>query len=295
MAYSKRLRKIIAAVETSARQRGQPHTETGFEVIDPDDSSITYTMTGAPPIQEAVSQIMIWRPMIGGNEYEMMVVTTNCDREGRLEFYKIIPGSKPEIKLSQKWPFRGKKIHRIASYGQSAIIICIENKLVLKALKLPGRQWETICEHELPSPAIAITVTATEQIIYVTTSRHSLHILIVKDDKFKLLESSLGSLDALNQIQTGSGIMITGTSRHGDGHLVGYGQPSPSALAQDESAFSDSKNITQQFEGKVATPICHFGLGTRTRGDQNHSEERFYGASMDGTVYQLKIVQKEVE
>lgn len=290
MAYSKRLRKIIATVEASSSENGQTCHTTNFEAIDPDDTSAARTMI-SPRLTQNVSQIMVWRPVVDKKEYEMMVIATNDDQDGWIHFYKPIAGSEPELKLNHEWSFPGEKIYQVASYGKSAIIYCVESVLELQALELPAKRWRKICKYKLPSPAIAITVSGTEQFIYVTTTRHSLRILTVQDERFKLLESSLEFLNASNQIETNFGIMISGKSRHGAGSIVGYNQPSVLTLELDEMTSTNTKAIRKLFESQVVRPISHFKRSDRIRSSQRDLGEAYYGTAANGTVYEVNVVR----
>lgn len=289
MVFSKRLGKIIAAVEVCTLQNEGFPDKTVFTAVDPNDSRAIQPIAGLTLTREYVHQMISWRPKIDGKEYETMVIVANDDERSRLILCKIIAGSEPELKIKYSRPYPKQRIHRIASYRSSAIIMCIDKMLVLQILELPAKRWRPVCELELPSPAVAITTSTNGEFIYVTTSRHSLHILTVENEQFVLLERSPGSLDAFNQTQIGSGVMISGTSRQGAGSLIGYAQPTIEKSVGGEMLSKGKRNLCKLFETEVDIPIQYLESCERMSGGDSVSGETYFGISTDGTVQEITI------
>ena len=327
LAYSPNLRKIIAGVERvtirDGRRAVRPSLMT-FQTAHPKglspDNLESDAIFGKPG--EKIAHMVVWRPFVGENQYELLIIAANSEDEGRIIFLKTRRARKsgPELSRSAVWSFPEHVVHRLAPFGDTSLLIGVGSSLVLQTLQKETREpnkdsmkWRYICEYVLPSPAVGIAVI--ETLVYVTTERHSLQVLKVSDERFMFVESAPTAVGNVSLPQTKPTVMkldraMTSPTSiivtreelldHGPCLLMSNGtivsclymqqtvkqvlNSAYTPAAQTNSTTGDSPYCKVLFQADVG-----FGLHKM----ELVSPNTIYGATLDGTVLQLTLLNEQ--
>ncbi|KAJ5170311.1 uncharacterized protein N7500_003094 [Penicillium coprophilum] len=206
LTYSRHLRSLIVSysvVQKGNQARPLDLSRTAcIEFVDPDaqvpvvPNDVDMVSQGLLPWRphgvsgEKITCILDWMPCKGGNEYHLIAIGTSVDvphqpnkRQGRLMLIHASrdvssPGQITCIDKHTQW-FKDP-IYAMASYSDS-VIVASGKRFFTVTSRNSLTKWNRNITALLPSPAVAMTVAG--DMIYVTSSRHSvLTYVIVNGD-----------------------------------------------------------------------------------------------------------------
>ncbi|CAI7621050.1 unnamed protein product [Penicillium glandicola] len=196
LTYSKHLRSLIVSYSVTQNRKARPldlsHTPC-IEFVDPDTqfpvapNDMHLAVQGLLPWRphgvpgEKVTCIFDWMPQKNGNAYHLIAIGTSINlshqpntRQGRLVLIQAsrdgnYPGQINCIDKHTQW--FNDPVYAMAAYEDSVIVVS-GKKFFTVSSRNSKTKWVRNITAVLPSPAVAMTVRG--NLIYVTSSRHSL-------------------------------------------------------------------------------------------------------------------------
>lgn len=219
---------------------------------------------------EKVRVLMHWTPADDTSHYNMIVIGSDLDKDGRVSYMNESKmnqaKSSPSAKLIATYP--KKSISAICAYGMSSLVVCAGRELKILHLDLANRRWTPRGDFELPSRATELTTKGS--VIYVATSLHSFLLIRERDGKLDLVGSDQWASRARNIVTYGSNsTLINLVSDHGSRILNFTDRPTQGSKPMSEARLP-----------QAIDKMAHLRLSTTS-----DSRKRFLGTTMDGTVY----------
>ncbi|THC99390.1 hypothetical protein EYZ11_001114 [Aspergillus tanneri] len=296
LAYSQYLKSLIVAYsQTELDTDTDPikrFTRARIEFVDPDsqhavvdpreigaeDESLPWRPQGAAG--EKISCILEWTPKKGDEEYHFIVIGTsrkNQTERGRVIFLQtsrdFTTSSRVECRVKYIHKFE-KPVYSIAPYGGFTLMVSTGNEIIPLEPKIGESRGFPAARYSILSPAVSITTH--EPYVYMSTSRESLMVLKVTEDKLALHAHDRQKLDGLSHVHLGDQKLTLASSRGGrvsilteNGVTENY-KMMPVALCEAHLPSS-------------VTKLCLASTGSTV---SSHSHV-FYGTAMNGTVYRF--------
>ncbi|KAL9114533.1 MAG: hypothetical protein Q9227_001614 [Pyrenula ochraceoflavens] len=264
---------------------------------------------------EKISQMMVWRPLVGQNPYELLIVATNNEEEGRIIFFKThkVKKSRSEFKFTAGWRFPGQSVQRVAPFRDTSLLFGVGDSLVLQTLDQDTLAWRRLCDYTLPSPAIDIFVF--EALVYVTTQRHSVLILkVTNSNDFIFVESGSTTLSRMDLLHETTSLSMSNSistcptsvavsqpqlSSNGPLILISVGS-SLLCLTMEQNLehvlnpkyqTSDSR-LNASGSSLFCRVVFQAGLGINLHKMQV-SHDIVYGSTLDGSLLQLTLLNQD--
>lgn len=266
-------RRITPFIEFVDPDTQQPITTS------PDDSSLWRPQGVAG---EKITCLLEWMPQKNGHEYHFILIGTarkhQTDR-GRVIFLQASrrASNRAQIKCSVKHVHRFKgPVHAIAPYGPLMLMVAAGNDIVPFEPKLSGRPADRMGRYSLLSPATSITVR--EPYLYLTTSRESLIVLKVHNEKLMLHAHDRQKLDGLSHAHLGDANLAVTSSRGGrvslltEAGVTASEKMMPAALADAHLPASAMKLTV----GTKSSPVAHPHV--------------IYATTLNGAVYRFLVL-----
>ncbi|KAI9931792.1 hypothetical protein MW887_010371 [Aspergillus wentii] len=301
IAYSKYLRSLIVAyTQTDFDTDTDPikrYTRPFIEFVDPDSQE---SVVGSPAENESrawrpqgaagekITCILEWTPRKGDEEYHFIIIGTsrrNQQERGRVIFLQASRDeSNPSlIDCSVKYihKFEGP-VFAIAPYGDLTLMVSTGREIVPLEPKFSQTRWPRTAKYSGSYPAVSMT--AHEPFLYMSTSRESLMVLKVVDDNLNLHSYDRQKHDGLSHVHVGGEMKLTtATSRGGRVSIfTGHGvtdndKMMPVALCEAHLPLSVTKLCT----GSKPSPLSPYS-------------PVLYGTTINGTAYRfLTLGEKE--
>lgn len=248
---------------------------------------------------ERITCILDWVPESGGQRYHFLVIGTarkTQEQKGRVIFlYSRRNAENPEqIGCSVKYihSFDGP-VRAVAAYGESTVMVAAGNDIIPIAPKLPtgGKQWAAAARFKLTSPGVSITVHDT--LLYVSTSRESLVILQVVDNKLELYAQDGVRHESLSHQYIGGDLKVVLVSSRG-GTISAFSQ----------LGITDTDKIISPAIAEAHLPVSVIRLNAREARPSSRSSFSpsslsssssstvLYGTTMDGAIYHISILNE---
>lgn len=233
LAYSKHLKSLIVSyTQTELDTSLDPvrrSTRPMLEFIDPDfqDSAISLPGTEDGPqlwrpqgaAGEKITCILEWTPRKGDEEYHLIVIGTarkNQQERGRVIFLQTSrdASNASQIECSVKYvhKFEGP-VYAIAPYGPFTLMVSSGNEIIPLEPKFSRTRWGRAARYSTVSPAISIS--AHEPYVYLSTARESLMVLKASDDKLSMYAYDRHRHDGLSHVHIGGPLNLTVASSRG--------------------------------------------------------------------------------
>ena len=302
--YSKQLQHLIVSYDVTEVENPESpftssttsylefvHPDTHQTVIRPDSTDNARPWRPQSDRGETVSCISDWSFKRDGDLYQLIAVGTTfptvdhkLDLGGRLVLLKVWQDksdpSRIECKVVHK-QMLADPVRAIAAYGDS-LLVSSGRWLLPFSSKDATMRWALRAPYQFPSPVIAITVH--QNLVIVTTSRHSWAVLeIVHQDK------------PYEQGGSGAFLALRGSAQlHRDGlaHMVSvlpYHQPNPIAFVSERGGavgVAQFDQLTEEFsifpETHVQDSILRF-VSDPTR------KTGIYGFALNGAIYRFYL------
>lgn len=221
---------------------------------------------------EKIRALLRWAPTNGDTHYEMIVIGSDHNGDGKLSYItaKRLSQAKAGASATTFITYAKKSISAMCEYGLSSLLVCAGRELKLVHLDLSTKppRWEHQAEIELPSRATELRTKGS--VVYVATSLHSFMLIREQDKKFQVIGSDSWAGKARNVLPYGeSSTLVNLVSDHGSRILDFAGGP--------------SRGTRPVFEATVPEAIdklIHLKMPT-----SKDARERFLGTTIDGTVY----------
>lgn len=303
LSYSKHLKSLIVAYNQTeldtSRESVWRFTRPMIEFVDPDfqdpaiapiageDESQAWRPQGAAG--EKITCILEWTPRRGDEEYHLIVIGTsrkNQQERGRVIFLQTSRdgSNQSRIECSVKYvhKFEGP-VYSITPYGTTfTLMVASGREIVPLEPKFARTRWGRASRYSVVSPAISMT--AHEPYVYMSTVRESLMILKASGDKLDLHAYDRHKHDGLTHAHIGGPLNLTVASSRGGtiSVLTGNGVTEadkmlPAALCEAHLPLSVMKLRT----GSKPSPL-------------SFPSQVLYGTTINGTTYRfLMLGEKE--
>ena len=302
LAYSKHLRSLIVAYsQTELDTSTDPVrrlTRPMIEFVDPDfqdpvldtspleDGSQEWRPQGAAG--EKITCILEWTPRKGDEEYHLIVIGTsrkNQQERGRVIFLQTSrdTSNPPRIKCSVKYvhKFEGP-VYSITPYGPFTLMVSSGHDIVPLEPKFSQTRWGRAARYSVLSPAISMT--ANEPYVYLSTSRESLTVLKTVDDKLFLHAYDRQKHDGLSHVHIGGALDLTVSSSRGGTISILTGNGVTEANKMMPAALC---------EAHLPLSVMKLSLGSKPS-PLSSSSQVLYGSTINGTMYRfLMLGEKE--
>lgn len=232
---------------------------------------------------ERISSIMEWMPEKDGQAYHLIVIGTsrkNQKERGRVIFLQASrdPSNPSQIKCSVRsiQKFKGP-VHAIAPYGPLTLMVSAGNDIIPLETKWSEARGTRIARYSLLSPASSITVR--EPYLYLSTTRQSMVVLKVSDDRLVLHAHDHQKLDGLSHAHLEEPNFSLTSSRGGrvslltEAGITRNDKMLPNALAEAHLPASVMKLIP----GPNPSPASSFS-------------PLVYGTTITGAVYRFLVL-----
>lgn len=290
LVYSAHLKKVIASVPSRKPSSPEDSLQSlearpSLQILDPPVPAFTHEHSNAVSYLyfgqagEKVRTLLQWSPTNGQTHYEMIVIGSDYDGDGRLSYItaKRLSQGKPGSSATTFVTYSKKLISAVCEYGLSSLLVCAGRELKLVHLDLSTKppRWEHQAEIELPSRATELRTKGS--VVYVATSLHSYMLIREQDKKFHVIGSDNWAGRARNVLPYGNGSTLVN-------------------LISDEGSrvlnFADRpvRGNKPTFEATVPEAIDKIVNLKSMTGDDIH--ERFLAATIDGTVYMFTTLNE---
>ena len=344
--YSSFLQKFIALYIrisiTQPRQTNGHHVRAAQRALrpvigflDPSSDSVEHDPDGIDnrgvrPLGECnpgekVLGMMEWFPLEDDDKtYPLLILNTLVKQSGqaasgRLLLFAIRRGVNGEVALDYKnacleFDF---PVYAVASYGRSSLIYCCGKELVLHKLVMNGsKRWNQPVRYTMGSPAAHIIVHADE--VYVTTTKDSLNIFKIEDDKIiyqftdQVARNGLHHLVVPNHSLTlvsGMGCEVVGlwkppSLRIDNSMCTVFQAVLPGSITRfrhitrarwyRESSMTSKLKISDKTPSflKSSSNMAIPRKNHINEGHPNRTADAIIGSSADGTLYQFDILNE---
>lgn len=288
--YSAHLQKVIASVATkqSTVPLKEPQvspTKPMLQLLDINESGVNSRGLMPPSFitfgeeGEKIQTLIHWAPTHGSTHYEMIVIGSEYNGDGRLSFItsKRLSQGKAAVLATTFITYSKKTISAVCEYGLSSLLVCAGKVLKLVNLDLSTKppRWEHQAEIELPSRATEIRTKGS--MIYIATNLHSYMLIREQDKKFQVVGSDRWAGRARSILPYGDGsTLVNLVSDHGSRILNFTERPVPGARPNFEALVPESIDKIIQVTSSV----------------NNDCRDRFLGMTVDGTVYMFTTLNE---
>ncbi|PTU20593.1 hypothetical protein P175DRAFT_0501214 [Aspergillus ochraceoroseus IBT 24754] len=306
LAYSQHLRSLIVAyTQTTFETDSDPikrYTRPHIEFVDPD---LQHPIDGTLEIEgaeeekdkpwrprgaagEKISCILEWTPRKGDEEYHFIIIgtsrRTHPDR-GRVIFLQASrdPSSPSRIECSVKYIHKFESpVYSIVPYGDFTLMVSTGHEIVSLEPKISPSRRARVARYTVLSPAVSMS--AHEPYLYLSSSRESLLILKASEDKLLLHGYDRQKHDGLSHIHIGGEMKLTLTSSRG-GRV--------SLLTENGVTENDKMMPTALCEAHLPSSVMKLSSSSKMS-PLSPGSQVFYGTAMNGTVYRfLTLGEKE--
>lgn len=308
LAYSRHLRSLIVSYSiTETHPESSPlgrFTKSYIEFVNPDDQSpvghgdrlaMAQGLTPWRPsgsCGEKITCIFDWIAQKNGHEYHLIAVGTSLpipndpnDLQGRillLHAYRDLNDANQIICVDKYMQMLDRPVYAMAAY-RDTLIVASGKRILPIAAKNSEVKWLRDISAVLPSPAVAMTVKG--NLIFVTTSRHSILVY---------------------QIAHGDIVQVAsdGIARDGMSHsfIHGYGAQSDMIVVGTRGGavrvFNDLNNLKNSDVSVLRAsptadlPVSMLRLVQGTKSPPLLSTSNtLYGFAINGSVYRLLVVE----
>lgn len=295
LAYSKHLKSLIVSytqieLDTSL-DPVRRFTRPMVDFIDPDfqDSAIslpgteeglqTWRPQGAAG--EKITCILEWTPRKGDEEYHLIVIGTarkNQQERGRVIFLQTSrDASNPsQIECSVKYvhKFEGP-VYAITPYGPFTLMVSSGHEIIPLEPKFSRTRWGRAARYSTVSPAISIS--AHEPYVYLSTARESLMVLKASDDKLSMYAYDRHRHDGLSHVHIGGPLNLTVASSRGG---------TVSVLTEKGVTETDKMMPHSLCEAHLPLSVMKLILGSKLS-PLDSSSRVLYGNTINGTTYRF--------
>ncbi|GAD92744.1 conserved hypothetical protein [Paecilomyces variotii No. 5] len=235
---------------------------------------------------EKITCLLDWIPKRDGAEYHFIVIGTarkHQEEKGRIIFLQTQRDRATghiECVIKHVHKFEGA-VHAIAPYGDFTLMVATGYDIVPLEPKFSEKRWVRSARYRLTSPAVSISVH--EPFLYLSTSRESLVVLKIADDKLVLHSHDRVKREGLSHFHAGGDARLTlATSRGG----------TVSALSEIGVTATDKVMPAPLAEAHL--PLSIMKLNPSHTASSSSSATVTYGTALDGTVYRLTtLTEKE--
>lgn len=229
---------------------------------------------------EKIRALLHWSPTNGRTHYEMIVVGSEHDGDGRLSYItaKRLSQSKEFVSATTFITYSKKTINAMCEYGLSSLLVCAGRELKLVHLDLSTKppRWEHQAEIELPSRATELRTKGS--VVYVATSLHSYMLIREQDKKFYVIGSDKWAGKARHVLPYGDGSTLVNLVSDRGSRILNFA----------ERPFEGTRPT---FESNVPEAIDKLVHIESSASDSAH--ERFLGTTIDGTVYMFTTLNEQ--
>lgn len=302
LAYSKHLKSLIVSyTQTELDTSMDPvrrFTRPMIEFVDPDFQG---TAIGSPGTEdepqawrpqgaagEKITCILEWTPRKGDEEYHLIVIGTarkNQQERGRVIFLQTFrdASNSSQIECSVKYvhKFEGP-VYAITPYGPFTLMVSSGHEIIPLEPKFSRTRWGRSARYSTVSPAISLT--AHEPYVYMSTARESLMVLKASDDKLSLHAYDRQPHDGLIHVHIGGALNLTIASSRGG---------TVSVLTEKGVTETDKMMPQALCEAHLPLSVMKLSLGSKPS-PLNPSSRVLYGTTINGTTYRfLTLGEKE--
>ena len=281
LTYLEHLQKFAVGVELTTVTRSRIRsTIPGIEIVDIEGDQKQDRTPSTPyllgKVGERITCMTHWTPKAQEKQYGMIVFGTRLERsnpascDGRLVF-ATADRADDGLKVRHKRTYRFAKrpVYSLASYGDSSLIVGLGQSLLLQSLDFTTRRWQRQTEHQLPSPAVQISVV--ESKIYVTTAKHSLLLFGIENNRFVHIATDKQSRNGVSHTVLSDGPVMVGSRLNG-GTVTGFSDGSGKTLSTlFEACMPQNLTVTRKALGST----------------EPSKGQRFYASTIDGAVYEF--------
>lgn len=302
LAYSKHLRSLIVAYsQTNLDTASDPvkrFTRPMVEFVDPDFQDQEIDLPASDEISqswrpygaagEKITCILEWTPRKGDEEYHLIVIgTSRKDQEerGRVIFLQTARNAEnpSHIDCSVKYvhKFEGP-VYSITPYGPFTLMVSSGRDIVPLEPKFSRTRWGRASRFSAMSPAISMT--AHEPYLYMSTARESLMVLKASDDKLTLHAYDRHKHDGISHVHIGGELNLTLASSRGG---------TVSVLTENGVTEANKMMPAALCEAHLPLSVMKLSLGSKSS-SLSSSSHVIYGNTINGTTYRfLTLNEKE--
>lgn len=227
---------------------------------------------------------MEWMPKKDGHAYHFILVGTARKHQqdrGRVIFLQAArdPSNPDQIKCSFKYIHRFEgPVHAIAPYGPLTLMVSAGNDIVALETKLSENRGARISRYSLLSPALAITVR--EPYLYLSTTRQSLVVLKVSNDRLLLHAHDRQKLDGLSHVHLGDPNFSITSSRGGRVSIL------------TETGMTRNDKMMPVALAEAHLPVSVIKLAAASKPSPASSPHLIYGTTITGAVYRFMVLDQ---
>ncbi|KAJ9607327.1 hypothetical protein H2200_008400 [Cladophialophora chaetospira] len=250
-----------------------------------EDGGSTFSTLVTGDDSDILHDFIDWKPTDDIHHYEWLVLALEQPSivppgpgHGRVvgvnakSLLKGKPDPSPKVIYKDKYP-----VTAICAYKKSSLLIACGREIVLRHLDFKTRRWETLSKHPIPSLANAMSCQGS--LICVATREHSLFVLVERNGKLHQhkCDGRMRHAKDIAMLDTSTAVLA---SADADGtEIIGF-----SGMNKENS------EANPLFQAKMAGHIHRFQLDT-LRGSQKSERTRFYGATLDGTLFHFSFLR----
>lgn len=303
LAYSQHLKSLVVAyTQTGFDTHSNPvrrYTRPYIEFLDPDtqqplddfaeDLSDQRSKPWRPQgaAGEKISCVLEWTPKKGDEEYHFIVFGTarrNQDDRGRVIFLQASrDASTGQIECSVKHIHKlNGPVYSIVPYGDFTLMVSTGHDIIALEPKLDQSRRARSARFSLSSPAISLS--AHEPYVYLSTARDSLLVLEAKEDKLALRAYARQNLDGLSHVHIGGDMKLTLASSRG-GRV--------SLLTENGVTETDKMLPVALCDAHLPSSVMKL-IPSSESSPLSSRSNALYGTAINGTVYRfLTLEEKE--
>ncbi|KAJ9404513.1 hypothetical protein DTO045G8_7735 [Paecilomyces variotii] len=235
---------------------------------------------------EKITCLLDWMPKRDGAEYHFIVIGTarkHQEEKGRIIFLQTQRDratGQIECVVKHVHKFEGA-VHAVAPYGDFTLMVATGYDIVPLEPKFSEKRWVRSARYRLTSPAVSISVH--EPFLYLSTSRESLVVLKITDDKLVLYSHDRVKREGVSHFHIGGEAKLTlATSRGG------------TVSALTEIGVTTNDKVMPAPLAEAHLPVSIMKLNPSHTVSSSPSATVTYGTALDGTVYRLTtLTEKE--
>lgn len=302
LAYSKHLRSLIVAYsQTTLDTTSDPvkrFTYPMIEFVDPDfqDQDIDQTVSreATQPWRpqgaagEKITCILEWTPRKGDEEYHLIVIGTSRKTQkdqGRVIFLQTARNATnpSRIDCSVKYVHRFEgPVYSITPFGTFTLMVSSGREIIPLEPKFHRTRWGRASRFSTVSPAISMT--AHEPYLYMSTARESLMVLKASDDKLALRAYDRYKHDGLSHVRIG-----------GDLNLIVVSSRGGTVSVLTENGITETNKMMPEPLCEAHLPLSVMKLSPGSKPPSlSTSSQVLYGSTINGTTYRfLTLNEKE--
>jgi len=273
---------------------------------------------------EKVLGMVEWFPLEEDDKaYPLLVLNTLVKQpshaaSGRLLLFAIRQGFNGEVTLESKKGLDFESpVYTVAPYGRSSLIYCCGNDLVLRKLAMnASKRWNEPVKYAMKSPAAHISVHAHE--VYVTTTKDSLLIFKIEDGNIVFQFGDQVARNGLHHLEvpdhsltlvsgmdcTVAGLWKPPRPRIDNSTCTVFQAVLPGSIMRFRRItragwYRESLPLSTSRDFEVTSSLPKSGFSAskshKDQSSKDHTAEKskaIIGASADGTLYQLDVVDE---